>query len=145
MSHNLKRIALDTLINNETLQSDIKSSLDGGVDYWTEIEAPDDQFYDINVFQLGTEHQAVVYIHEQGYVQTLMEFNVDLETLLPAESNDEFEVEVLVTRRYKTTVEARNSVTAIVNVQKKLDNYEWTTFEHQEIQAVIGEIKEVVK
>ena len=145
MSHNLKRIALDTLINNETLQSDIKSSLDGGVDYWTEIEAPDDQFYDINVFQLGTEHQAVVYIHEQGYVQTLMEFNVDLETLLPAESNDEFEVEVLVTRRYKTTVKARNAVTAIVNVQKKLDNYEWTTFEHQEIQAVIGEIKEVVK
>lgn len=57
MSQNLKRIALDTLINNETFHSDIKSSLDGGVDYWTEIETRVNEFYDINVFQLGTEHK----------------------------------------------------------------------------------------
>ena len=141
MNYNLKRIAIDTLINNETFHSDIKSSLDGGVDYWTEIEAPDDQFYDINVFQLGTEHQAVVYIHEQGYDQALMEFNVDLETLLPAESEDEFEVEVLVTTRYKTTVKANDAVTAKAFVQDKLDNYEWTDFQHQEISTKIGEIE----
>ena len=144
MSQNLKRIALDTLINNETFHSDIKSSLDGGVDYWTEIETRVNEFYDINVFQLGTEHQAVVYIHERGYDQAIMEFNVDLETLLPAESNDEFEVEVLVTTRYKTTVKANDAVAAKAIVQDKLNNYEWADFEHQEISTKIGEI-EVVK
>lgn len=144
MNYNLKRIALDTLINNETFHSDIKSSLDGGVDYWTEIEAPDDQFYDINVFQLGTEHQAVVYIHERGYDQAIMEFNVDLETLLPAESNDEFEVEVLVTTRYKTTVKANDAVAAKAIVENTLNNHEWADFKYQEISTKIGEI-EVVK
>lgn len=144
MKYNLKRIALDTLINNETFHSDIKSSLDGGVDYWTEIETHVNEFYDINVYQLGTEHQAVVYIHERGYDQAIMEFNVDLETLLPAESNDEFEVEVLVTTRYKTTVKANNAVAAKAIVQDKLDNYEWNDFQHQEISTKIGEI-EVIK
>jgi hypothetical protein len=144
MNYNLKRIALNTLINNETLHSDILSSIDGGVDYWTEIEAPDDQFYDINVYQIGTGHDAFVYIYEQGYNKALAEFFVDLEALMPAESNDEFEVEVLVTTRYKTTVKANDAVAAKAIVQDKLDNYEWTDFEHQEISTKIGEI-EVIK
>ena len=89
MNYNLKRIALNTLINNETLHSDIISSLDGSVDYWTEIEAPDDQFYSVNVYSVGNGYLAVVHINEQGYDQALMEFYVDLESLLPVESDSQ--------------------------------------------------------
>jgi hypothetical protein len=142
MNYNLKRIALDTLINNETLHSDIKSSLDGGVDYWTEIEAPDDQFYDINVYQVGTGHDAFVYIYEQGYNKALAEFFVDLEALMPAESNDEFEVEVLVTTRYKTTVKASDAVAARAIVQKKIDNIEWSEFKYERLETKVGMVEE---
>ena len=49
-----------------------------------------------------------------------------------------------MTTRYKTTVKASDAVAAKAIVQDKLDNYEWTDFEHQEISTKIGEI-EVVK
>lgn len=138
MNYNLKRIALNTLIDNETLHSDIKSSLDGSIDYWTEIEAPDDQFYSVNVYSVGNGFLTIVYISEQGCDQALMEFYVDLESLLPAESDSEFKVEILVTTVYKTTVKASDAITAKDNVQKKIDNIEWSGFKYERLETKVG-------
>ena len=124
MNYNLKRIAMNALMNNETLQSDINSSLDGGVDYWTEIEAPDDQFYEVNVCSLGTWHKAVVYIHEQGYDHALMEFNVDLDTLMPAIVDKTHRVCFQFISHYYIDIDAKDSGEALKIARKYKDDCE---------------------
>ena len=124
MNYNLKRLAMNALMDNETLQSDINSSLDGGVDYWTEIEAPDDQFYEVNVSSLGTWHQAVVYIHEQGYDHALMEFNVDLDTLMPAILNKTYRVRFQCISNYYVDIDANDAGEALKIARAYKDDYE---------------------
>lgn len=124
MSYNLKRIAMNVLMNKEELHSQIKESSDGSVDYRTTIEAPDDQLYDLNVYTISDKFQALVYIYEQGYNEPLMEFNVDLDTLMPAITDKTHRVRFECISHYYIDIDAYDSGEALKRARTYMDDYE---------------------
>ena len=124
MSYNLKRIAMNVLMNKEELHSQIKESSDGSVDYRTTIEAPDDQLYDLNVYTISDKYQARVHIHEQGYDKALMEFNIDLDILMPAVIDKTHRVRFECISHYYIDIDAYDSGEALKKAKAYMDDYE---------------------
>jgi len=124
MSYNLKRIAMNLLMNDEDLHAVIKESSNGSIDYWKTIEAPDDQLYDVNVFAIDENSQAMVHIHEQGYDKALMEFNIDLDILMPAVIDKTHRVRFECISHYYIDIDAYDSGEALKKAKAYMDDYE---------------------
>ena len=124
MSYNLKRIAMNLLMNDEDLHAVIKESSNGSIDYWKTIEAPDDQLYDVNVFAIDENSQAMVHIHEQSYDSILMEFPVDLDALMPAIAEKSYRVRFECISHYYIDIDAYDSGEALKKAKAYMDDYE---------------------
>ena len=124
MSYNLKRVAMNLLMNDEDLHAVIKESSNGSIDYWKTIEAPDDQLYDVNVFAIDENSQAMVHIHEQSYDSILMEFPVDLDALIPAVTDKSYRVRFEFISHYHIDIDAYDSGEALKRAKVYMDKNE---------------------
>lgn len=124
MTYNLKRIAMNLLMNDEDLHAVIEESSDGSIDYWKTIESPDGQLYDLNVYAISDKYQAIVYIHEQSYDKALMEFNIDLDIFMPAINDKTHRVYFECISHYYVDIDAYDSGEALKKAKTYMDDCE---------------------
>lgn len=123
-TYNLKRIAMNILMNKEDLHSMIRESQDGRVDYWTSIETPNGEEYDINVYCADENSQPMVHIHEKSYDSILAEFPIDLDALMPAISDNIYRVRFEFISHYHIDIHANDAGEALKRAKVYMDKNE---------------------
>ena len=115
---------MNVLMNKEDLHSMIRESQDGRVDYWISIETPDGEEYEINVYCVDENEQAMVHIHENSYDSVLTEFPVDLDALMPAINDKTYRVRFEFISHYHIDIEANDSGEALKRAKVYMDKEE---------------------
>lgn len=140
---NLKRLAMNLLMDNEYVVyaiEDFQREDGERLNYWTDLVAPDDQCYDLQLYCYKGDVPSV-YIHQQGYDKPFIEFFVDLDIFMPAVSMSTYKVELIFKNTFSLEVVAGDEFEARRIAQAKLDNGDLDDMELGSSRAELGTVE----
>ena len=139
--HNLKRLAMNLLMDNEYVIDAIGDFQAGGekLNYWTDLVAPDDQCYDLQLYSYGGAPS--VSIHQQGYDEPFIEFYVDLDMFMPTVSMTTYKVGLIFKNTFSLEVVAGDEYEARRIAQAKLDNGDLQDMQIGSSRAEVGTVE----